>query len=207
MSSQSRSLPGETTRGRPRQFDPEVALVAAMRVFWKNGYAGASISTLLKAMGINRASMYAAFGNKEALFRQVLDRYEREKSAYMLDALQQPTARGVAEQLLRGTLALQAEGDNPRGSMSIVHSVSSAPGDESVRQYVLERGAYWRMRLIERIERAQAEGDFGSEFDARSLALSLKATTDGLLIAAGTGTSDAELKGIVQTFLIMWPGR
>ncbi|HBK45136.1 MAG TPA: TetR family transcriptional regulator [Xanthomonadaceae bacterium] len=202
-----RSPTAETPRGRPRQFDPEVALVAAMRVFWKNGYAGASISTLLNAMGINRASMYAAFGNKEALFRQVLDRYEREKSAYMLDALQQPTARGVAEQLLRGTLALQAEGDNPRGSMSIVHSVSSAPGDESVRQYVLERGAYWRKRLIERIERAQAEGDFGSEFDARSLALSLKATTDGLLIAAGTGTSDAELEGIVQTFLALWPGR
>jgi AcrR family transcriptional regulator len=188
-----RRPPTAAARGRPRQFDPEAALVAAMRVFWKNGYSGASI--------------YAAFGNKEALFRQVLDRYEREKAAYMMDALQQPTARGVAEQLLRGTLALQADDDHPRGSMSIVHSVSSAPGDESVRQYVLERGAYWRQRLIERIERARAEGDFGPGLDARSLALSLKATTDGLLIAAGTGTSDAELEGVVRTFLELWPGR
>ena len=205
--SEDRDSEAKTSSGRPRHFDIEAALNAAMRVFWEHGYAGASISTLLKAMGINRGSMYATFGNKEMLFRRVLEHYEQEKASYMLEALEQSTARGVAEHLLRGTLELQTDTANPRGSMGIVHSISSAPGDEAVRSYVVQRGEFWRQKLIERIERAQTDGDFGPEFDARSLALSLKAATDGLLVAAGSGASGAELEGIVQTFLLLWPGR
>lgn len=197
----------QTMRGRPRQFDVDQALTTAMRVFWEHGYAGASISTLLKAMGISRASLYATFGDKEDLFRKVMELYEKEKTAYMLEALEQPTARRVAEQLFRGTLALQTDTANPKGSMGIVHSVSHAPGDEAIRAFVLERGNFWRGKLIERIIKAQSQGDFSSEIDARSLALSLKAASDGLLVAASTGATEAELQGIVSMFLTMWPGR
>ena len=194
-------------RGRPRQFDIDVALMAAMRVFWEHGYAGASVSTLLKAMGINRGSMYAAFGNKEELFRHVLGHYEKEKTAYMQSALDELTARGVAEHLLKNTIAFQADKDNPKGSMSIVYSMSSAPGDESVRSYVVERGVFWRQKLIDRIERAKNERDFRPEYNARYLALSLKATNDGLLVAASSGATLEELQGIVDTYLSLWPGR
>ena len=68
-----------TSRGRPREFDPAQALAAALQVFWRRGYEGASISDLTEAMGITRPSLYACFGNKEALFRQALDLYETEK--------------------------------------------------------------------------------------------------------------------------------
>lgn len=197
----------QAVRGRPRQFDSDTALAAAMGIFWRHGYAGASIGTLLEAMGISRATLYATFGDKEHLFRQVMALYEREKTAYMLEALDQPTGRGVAEHLLLGTLALQTNTDDPKGSMGIVHSISHAPGDENIRQFVTERGQFWRGKLIERIKRAGQAGDFPTAFDARGLALSLKAATDGLLIAAGTGASDRELRGIVTTFLKMWPGR
>src|SRR5688572_30677833 len=89
-------------RGRPRKFDPDRALDRALDVFWRKGYEGASLPELTRAMGINRPSMYAAFGNKRALFRKALTRYRRGPAAYVAEALEQPTARGVAERLLRG---------------------------------------------------------------------------------------------------------
>ena len=78
------------------------ALAQALRVFWSKGYEGASLTDLTEAMGITRPSLYAAFGNKESLFRKTLDLYEREKMAYVGKALAQPTAREVAETMLRG---------------------------------------------------------------------------------------------------------
>src|ERR1700738_1402218 len=88
--------------GRPRGFDADRALDRALAVFWRNGYEGASLPALTKAMGINRPSLYAAFGNKEALFRKAVERYERGPASYAYKALKQPTAREVVEALLGG---------------------------------------------------------------------------------------------------------
>src|ERR1700733_14818202 len=85
--------------GRPRCFDADEALDAAMKVFWKTGYEGTSLSDLTRAMGIERPSLYATFGNKEELFRKVLDRYACTVSEFATDALNQPTARAVVERL------------------------------------------------------------------------------------------------------------
>lgn len=194
-------------RGRPRQFNHEEALVAAMRIFWRHGYAGASIGALIEAMAISRATLYASFGDKEGLFRQVMDLYEREKTAYMSDALEQPTTRGVAAHLLSGAIALQTNTSDPKGSMGIVHSLSHAPGDESVRDFVVQRSRFWREKLIARFERAALDGDIPPPYTPRGLALTLKAATDGLLVAAGSGADERELRDIADTFLEMWPGR
>src|SRR5947208_1983555 len=91
-------------KGRPREFNVDEALAAALRVFWTKGYEGASLTDLTDAMGITRPSLYAAFGNKESLFHKALDLYEREKLAYVGEALAEPTARRVAEVLLRGAV-------------------------------------------------------------------------------------------------------
>ena len=80
-------------RGRPREFDDEAALDRAMRVFWEKGYQAASLTDLTRVMRINRPSLYAAFGNKEALFRRVLGRYLEGPAASLRRALAQPTAR------------------------------------------------------------------------------------------------------------------
>src|SRR5215216_1427212 len=92
------------TRGRPREFCVDHALAQALRVFWSKGYEGTSLNDLTEAMGITRPSLYAAFGNKETLFRKALDLYEREKLDYIGKALAEPTARGVAEVMLRGAV-------------------------------------------------------------------------------------------------------
>lgn len=193
--------------GRPRQFDKDAVLAAALQIFWQNGYAGASIGALISAMGISRATLYASFGDKEQLFRQVMELYEREKMTYMLEALEQPTARSVAEHLLRGTIDLQIGTAAPKGSLGIIHSMSYAPGDENIRAFVEERSRYWRDRLCERFERASREGDFPASCDAHGLALTLKAATDGVLVAASSGVDRQELDRIAATFLAMWPGR
>ena len=91
-----------TLRGRPRAFDPDAALERAMHVFWAKGYEGASLSDLTRAMRINRPSLYAAFGNKEELFRKVLDRYMNGPLAYFQKALAAPKARDVVEQIFLG---------------------------------------------------------------------------------------------------------
>src|SRR5262249_47990068 len=88
-------------RGRPREFHPHQARARARDVFWRKGYEGAPISDLPEAMGINRPSLYAAFGNKEELFRKALDRYAQGPAAYTYDALEESTAGAVAARLLR----------------------------------------------------------------------------------------------------------
>src|SRR4051794_3997112 len=100
-------------KGRPRAFDPERALDRALRVFWEKGYEGASLPELTRAMGINRPSMYAAFGNKEALFRKAIDRYNEGPARHVSRAFDEPTARRVAERLLEGTIELLTHPRNP----------------------------------------------------------------------------------------------
>ena len=90
------------TIGRPREFDVDQALDHALEVFWRNGYEGASVAELTHAMGINPPSLYAAFGNKEGLFRKVLDRYVAQRTRFWQHALEAPTTRGFASILAAG---------------------------------------------------------------------------------------------------------
>ncbi len=104
--------------GRPREFDEPAALDAAMRVFWEKGYEGASIDDLTSAMGINRSSLYSTFGDKEALFHKVVAHYRQGPMAFFGKALDQPTARGAIEGLLRGTVRFLADSSHPKGCLS-----------------------------------------------------------------------------------------
>src|SRR3954465_7832302 len=105
--------------GRPRAFDERKALDAALKVFWRQGYEGTSLPDLTKAMGINRPSLYAAFGNKESLFRKVVQRYVNGPASYVAVALQEPTARAVAQKLLKGAAENLTDPSHPRGCLAV----------------------------------------------------------------------------------------
>jgi len=194
-------------KGRPREFDLDRALAAALRVFWTKGYEGASLTDLTEAMGITRPSLYAAFGNKEALFKKALDLYEREKLDYIGRALEAETARGVAERLLRGALEMQLSSCDPKGCMGVINSVACGAEAESVRAEVLARVAVVRRALTARLDRAREEGDLPAQSDPIALTDYLLAILQGLAVQAGAGASVESLQGLISTSLAMWPGK
>ncbi len=194
-------------RGRPRAFDIDHALAAALRVFWSRGYEGASLTDLTEAMGITRPSLYAAFGNKEALFRKALDLYERDKLTYIGAALTAPTARGVAERLLNGALAMQVSGVDPPGCLGVISSVACGSEAESIKAEVIKRRASSDAALLARMRQAKAHGDFPDFVDPDGLVQYLGAVIQGLCVKAGSGASADELRGLVATTLALWPGR
>ena len=194
-------------RGRPREFCVEQALAAALRVFWSKGFEGASLTDLTEAMGITRPSLYAAFGNKEALFRKALDLYEREKLAFMTAALDAPTARGVAERFLTSALAMQTSANDPHGCLSVIHSVACGSEAESIKAEVVDRRASSEAALRTRFEQAKADGDLPEGADPGALVRYLMAVVQGMALQAGSGVPRRELEQLVETTLLLWPGR
>jgi AcrR family transcriptional regulator len=195
------------TKGRPREFCLDEALAAALRVFWSKGYDGASMADLTEAMGITKPSLYAAFGNKEALFRKTLDLYGREKMAYVGQALAKPTARQVAEHMLRGSVENQTSSCEPRGCLGVISSVACGAEAESIRADVHERSKIAKAALVERMERAKAEGDLPDHVDIEALTGFLYALMQGLAVQAGAGATRADLDRLVDTSMLMWPSR
>ena len=194
------------TRGRPREFDTEEALAAALRVFWSKGYEGASLTDLTEAMGITRPSLYAAFGNKEALFKQALDLYEREKLAYVGRSLTAPTAKGVVQNLLEG--AIEVVTGECRGCMGVIASMTCSGGaEESIREDMAARSDSSRRSMVDRMSRAIREGDFAEPTDAEAITRYLITLIQGIAVQAGQGASRDELMQVVQTTLAVWPSR
>lgn len=192
-------------RGRPREFCVDHALAKALRVFWEKGYEGTSLTDLTEAMGITRPSLYAAFGNKESLFRKTLDLYEREKLNYVGKALAEPTARGVAEAMLRGAVENVTSRDEPHGCLGVIASVACGEEAKSIRDAVQERSKRFHESIIERFDRAKAEGDLPSQIDVEGLTDLLRALLQGISIQAGSGATREELDRLVKTGLMMWP--
>jgi AcrR family transcriptional regulator len=193
------------TRGRPREFCVDHALAQALRVFWEKGYEGTSLNDLTDAMGITRPSLYAAFGNKESLFRKALDLYEREKLDYIAKALEQPTARGVAETMLRGAVDNVTSCDEPHGCLGVITSVACGAESQSIREEIVKRGQAGKQALAERFERAKSEGDLPAVVDAEGLTSVLIAMLQGISVQANQGADRAALERLVESGLALWP--
>jgi len=198
---------GHASKGRPREFDAERALAAALRVFWRRGYEGASMAELTAEMGIAKPSLYAAFGNKEELFKKALDLYEREKLIYTAEALEEPTSRRMAERLLLGALDMQTSSSNPKGCMGVINSMPCGPEASSIRECVLERQESSRLALIRRLERYRREGDLPDDVDPETLARYVTAVVQGLSLQASAGASRTELRNLVDLAVRAWPAR
>jgi len=165
------------------------------------------MSELTAEMGITKPSLYAAFGNKEALFHKALDLYEREKLAYMSTALEAPTARGVAERLLRGALEMQMSPSDPKGCLGVISASACGVEAESIKAEVVKRRASSEAALIARFERAKIEGDLPETIEPDALVRYLFALMQGLSVQAGSGATCAQLGQLVETSLALWPTR
>ena len=194
-------------KGRPREFCVDQALAAALGVFWAKGYEGASMADLTEAMGITKPSLYAAFGNKEALFHKALDLYEEEKLAYTREALNQPTARAVAEYYMRGAIDAQTSTCDPKGCLGVIGATACGAEAESIKADVIARRASSQAALVERFEQAKRDGDLPDHVDVLGLTNYLYAILQGMAVQAGSGATRAELERVGETSLMMWPSR
>ena len=192
-------------RGRPREFDLDKALDQALLVFWRKGYEGASLPDLTEAMGINRPSLYAQFGNKEELFRKAMDRYAEGPAGYVRTALEQPTARLVAEHLLFGGPNLLSDPKNPRGCLAVQGALACGDAANSIRQELIARREAVQFAIQQRLERAIAEGDLPSDANAADLARFLSTVMQGMSVQAASGASSDELRRVAETALQAWP--
>ncbi len=194
-------------KGRPRSFDTAKALDSALQVFWCKGYEGASLSDLTTAMGINRPSLYAAFGDKEALFRKVLDRYAEGPVRYIDEAMHAATAREVVERLLLGTANLLGDLRNPRGCLAVQSALACGADAKPIQQELVRRRSDLKAALRRRLKRAQAEGDLSRTADSAALAGYIATVIHGMAVQAASGVKRAELRRVASTALRAWPTR
>ena len=190
-------------RGRPRAFDPHVALDRAMHVFWSKGYEGASLSDLTRAMRINRPSLYAAFGNKEQLFRKVLDRYMNGPVAWFGKALAASKARNVVEQIFLSTARMAEDRRIPSGCLLVQGAL--ACGSASARREVAARRAAAEVALRRRLQRAKREGDLPKSADPAELAHYVMTVVRGMAVQSAGGASRDQLHRVAQIALRAWP--
>jgi len=187
--------------GRPREFDTEKALDAALKVFWQKGYEGASLPDLTKAMGINRPSLYAAFGNKEALFRKAIDRYAEGPGGHVFEAMKEPTARKVVERLFCGTIELITGGRNPRGCFMVQSALACGDAAAAMRRETAKRRAGGEAVLRERFARAVSESDLPPDSDPADLARYVASVLHGMSVQAASGATADELRNVARLAL------
>lgn len=191
--------------GRPRGFDADEALEKAMLVFWRRGYDGVSLSDLARAMGITKTSLYAAFGNKDDLFRKALVRYGEGPAAYAVTALDEPTAREVAAAYLKGSVLTCTWPGGPAGCLSTQAFMAAGHLEKPLREALDAWRVQNRARLSDRFRRAIAEGDLPPRADPDVLARYLMTTADGLAVQAAAGAGRAELQQVADAAVRNWP--
>jgi AcrR family transcriptional regulator len=193
--------------GRPRGFDRDAALEAAMFLFWRKGFAATSMNDLCDAMGVRSPSLYAAFGSKEALYLEAVEHYVRTQGPPVWDKLAEgATARaGIENLLMAGTESLPKSRATPAGCMAVLAAV----GDEwpaAITRVVKKVRLEMLGMLRSRLETAVAKGELTASTDINGLSRFYLSVFQGMAIQARDGASQAELKAVAATAMAGWPG-
>src|SRR5262245_45838629 len=191
--------------GRPREFDIDHAVERALGLFWHRGYEGTSMSDLTEALGITRASLYAAFGNKEGLFQRVMDRYEARAGGYRSAADRAATSLEAVSLLLNGPVALHGDKQNPPGCLGVQGALACGVGSEAVRDDLVSRRRQGEAAIKKRLQRAASEGDLATGSNPADLPRYLSALIYGMAVLAYGGANRRELQGVAYVALKHWP--
>jgi AcrR family transcriptional regulator len=194
------------TRGRPRTFDPDTALRRALALFWERGYEGTSLKDLAEAMGIASASIYACFGNKEDLFRQVMALYSTTSGEPPRRALrEQPTARAAVHAMLRATADQITRPDTAHYCMLILAAPTGAVENHAVREFLADRRRDMHTTIKDRLARGVTDGDLTAppgSLDA--IARYYTTVVQGLSIQARDGATRAQLEAVITCAMAAW---
>ncbi|MBC2904855.1 TetR/AcrR family transcriptional regulator [Streptomyces cupreus] len=191
-------------RGRPRSFDRETALEKAIMAFWEHGYEATSVSDLTRVMGIGAPSLYAAFGDKRALFDEVVVEYGKRYAAFGERALtEEPTARDAVERTLREAAERYTTPGLPQGCL-YAHAATNGASPE-VEQTLRDRRNATIAAVESRIRADIAAGELPADIDAGTLARHTGAMIQGMSQQARDGASRAELVALAEIALSIWP--
>ena len=192
--------------GRPRQFDRDGALDAAMQLFWRHGYESTSLTQLKQAMGgLSPASFYGAFGSKEALYCEALARY-LETHGQVVAPLYDETlsARDALEHALRNSARLQTDTKLPKGCMLVLSAANVSPENNHLQ--AMATAERWRTRDIIRrcIDRGVASGDLRPDVDVEGLTTLAEALLVGMSVQARDGVGRPALDAAITNLLQLW---
>jgi AcrR family transcriptional regulator len=191
---------GETKpRGRPREYDPEMALQRATEAFWKTGYAGTSLDEISAATGMNRPSLRAAFGDKHALYLKVLRNYWDLKFASQRQALEASPLETALMRAYDSALDLYFSGPaSARGCFVIGTAITEAAEDAEIRAIVTDGFERLDAGFEARLRAARAAGELGPDADLETLAALATATLHTLAVRARAGAARDELRAFAQ---------
>ena len=191
--------------GRPREFDRDVALRRAMELFWERGYEAVSLAELVTELGISKPSLYAAFTNKEALFREAVELYTRTEGKTAEAALMnEPTARAGVEAMLRNNAKQYCTKGRPRGCMVVLAASVGSAESEEVRAFLAGLRKEGRAMLVRRVERGKRDGDVSPSADAERIATFYSTVLAGLSVQARDGASSATMNRVIDDALAIW---
>jgi AcrR family transcriptional regulator len=196
-------------RGRPRAYDADAALGQAMSAFWRFGYSATSLDQLSDATDMNRPSLYAAFGDKRALYLQTLDRYTERSKEGIAKALdpQLSLAAGLQRFYDSALAAYVPSGDPARGCYLIGTAVTEALADEEVRKRLASALREFEKMLEARIRKAREDGEIDATADPQALALIASAVLYTVAIRARAGESRTVLRSLAATAIELICGR
>lgn len=189
----------QQTRGRPRSFDRDEALRLAMQVFWNKGYEGTTMADLTAAIGVKAPSLYAAFGDKNALFREAIDFYSATTAIGPINALKE--GKGMREDLhnmLQASVALYADPANGKGCMVVVSAINCAPENAAHAEEMTVRRQKKRQELAKRFRKAQEQNELSADADIDGLADFYTAVLHGLSLSARDGVSCERLANTIS---------
>lgn len=192
-------------RGRPLAFNQDEALNEALRVFWSHGYEGTSMAELTEALGINKPSIYAAFGNKEELFRKALARYTSGPAAFVREAMKEPTARQVVEKFLLLAVDFFSDRSTPNGCMIVQAALTGGRGSSAIQQELIAYRKNLEACLNERFELAKSQGDLPAQLNTKHLAKYIATIHQGMSVQATSGATKEELLAITEIAMSNWP--
>jgi TetR/AcrR family transcriptional repressor of nem operon len=187
-----------------KQFDRNEVLERAMTLFWQRGYASTSIDDLVQAMGINRGSIYASFGNKRALFLAVLEHYWHRIAAPMFATLDDQNPRSAIERMLVSIITRRGDLQWPRGCLH-TNTALECPGvgDEIARE-VAEGIGRQESAIYETLRRAQTAGFLDPSQDARGLARFFLAVAQGMNVVNNATGDTTMLHDMVKAAMTVW---
>ncbi|MBG0831539.1 TetR/AcrR family transcriptional regulator [Planomonospora sp. ID67723] len=194
-------------RGRPRTFDRDAALTQAMRLFWERGYEATSLNELTEAMGIRPGSLYAAFGDKRSLFKEVVHAYARSSvGAFIGIALkEEPTAFRAFARILHQAAAIYPDPSHPAGCLTISAATNVTVQDAEIAVFLRDLRNANLMVFHDRLRTAQQEGELPPGADPRALAGYFAVVIQGMSQRARDGADATELAAIADMAMAAWP--